>query len=93
MSVFAIGLCLSLPATAANLNSVEGSVLINHGGGFERVASGAPASEGDLIVANPGGSAKLVYSGGCVTEVKPGSVVKVRDGSSCPKPMLVGRRG
>ena len=65
-------------------------MLINRGDGFQRVASGTEAREGDLVMANPGSSAKLVYPGGCVTEIKPGGVVTVTDGSSCPKAMLVG---
>jgi hypothetical protein len=89
VAVLSIGVCLSLPASAATLNAVEGQVLINHGNGFQRVASGAEAREGDLLVANPGGSAKLIYPGGCVTEVKPGTVVTVDDGSKCPQAMLL----
>jgi hypothetical protein len=69
MAVLCIGVCLSLPASAATLNAVQRQVLINHGNRFQRVASGAEAREGDLVVANPGSSAKLAYPGGCVTEV------------------------
>ena len=43
-------------------------------------------------MANPGGGAKLIYPGGCVTEIKPGTVVTVTDGSKCPQAMLLGRR-
>ena len=54
--------------------------------GFQRVANGAEAREGDLVMANPGGSAQLIYPGGCVTEIKPGTVITVNDGSKCPQP-------
>jgi hypothetical protein len=90
MAVFSLGVCLSLPASAATLNAVQGQVLINHGDGFQRVPSGAEAREGDLVMANPGGSAKLIYPGGCVVEVKPDTVVTVNDGSKCPQAMLLG---
>ena len=90
VAVFCLGVCLSLPASAATLDAIQGQVLINHGKGFQRVAAATEAREGDLVMANPGGSAKLVYPGGCVTEIKPGSVVTVNDGSHCPKPMLLG---
>ena len=90
MAVFCMGVCLSLPASAATLDAIQGQVLINHGKGFQRVAAATEAREGDLVMANPGGSAKLIYPGGCVTEIKPGSVVTVNDGSHCPKPMLLG---
>lgn len=88
--VISLGVFLSLPASAATLNAVQGQVLINRGDGFQRVASGTEVREGDLVMANPGGSAKLIYPGGCVTEVKPGGVVTVNDGSKCPQAMLVG---
>ena len=73
VAAFCLGVCLSLPASAATLDAVQGQVLINHGKGFQRVAPGTEAREGDLVMANPGGSAKLIYPGGCVTEIKPGS--------------------
>jgi hypothetical protein len=60
MAVLCIGVCLRLPASAATLNAVQGQVLINHGNGFQRVASATEAREGDLVMANPGGSAKLI---------------------------------
>ncbi len=90
MAVFCMGVCLSLPASAATLDAIQGQVLINHGEGFQPAAAPTEAREGDLVMANPGGSAKLVYPGGCVTEVKPGRVVTVTDGSHCPKAMLLG---
>ena len=67
-----------------------GTNSINHGEGFQRVAAATEAREGDLIIAKPGGSAKLIYPGGCVTEVEPGTVVGVNDGSKCPQAMLLG---
>jgi hypothetical protein len=90
VAVLCICVCLSLPASAATLNAVQGQVLVNHGSGFQRAASGMDAREGDLVMANPGGSAKLIYPGGCVVEVKPGTVVTVNGGSKCPQAMLLG---
>jgi hypothetical protein len=62
-------------------------VLINRGNGFQRVASSTQANAGDLIMASPGGSAKVVYPGGCVVNVKPGAVITVRDQSPCGQAM------
>ena len=62
MAVLCVGVCLSLPASAATLNAVQGQILINHGNGFQRVANGAVAREGDLIMANPGSSAQVDLS-------------------------------
>jgi len=90
LAVFCVGVCLTLPASAAKLDAIQGQVLINHGEGFRPAAAATEAREGDLVMANPGGSAKLVYPGGCVTEIKPGRVVTVGDGSHCPKAMLLG---
>src|SRR4029079_4157874 len=90
VAVFCMGVCLSLPASAATLDAVEGKVLINHGKGFQPAATGTEARAGDLVMANPGGSAKLVYPGGCVTAIQAGRVITVNDGSKCPQPMLLG---
>jgi hypothetical protein len=89
-ALLCVGVCLSLPASAATLNAVQGQVFVNHGKGFQQVASGAEAREGDLIMADPGASANLIYPGGCVTKIEAGNVVTVNDGSKCPKAMLLG---
>jgi hypothetical protein len=67
--------------SAATIDAIEGQVLINHGEGFQRVVAATEAREGDLVMANPGGSAKLIYPGGCAIEIQPGSVITVGDGS------------
>jgi hypothetical protein len=87
---FCLGVCLSLPASGATLNAVKGQVLVSQGDGFHRVVSATNVREGDLVMANPGGSAKLVYPGGCVVEIKPETVVAVNDGSKCNRPLLLG---
>ena len=79
MAGLLLGACLSVPASAATLDAIQGQILINRGDGFQPVASGTLARQGDLIMASPGGSGKLIYSGGCVTEIKPGTVTPVND--------------
>ena len=81
---------LSLPAFAATVDSVKGKVLINRGEGFQQVTTGAQANAGDQLMAGPGGSAKLVYSGGCQVSVVPGRVVSVGKQPPCTAPSLVG---
>ena len=66
-----LALFSSLSASAATVEAVKGKVLINRGEGFQQTASGAQAKAGDLVMASAGGSAKLVYPGGCQIKVIP----------------------
>ena len=81
---------LSVPAFAATVDAVKGKVLINRGDGFQQVTSGTKANAGDLLMANAGGSAKLVYPGGCQVSVIPGKVVSVGKKPPCTAPSLAG---
>jgi hypothetical protein len=83
-------LLASLPAFAATVESVKGKVLINRGDGFQPAASGAQAKAGDRLMADAGGSAKLVYPGGCQVKVIPGRVVSVGKQPPCTAPSLLG---
>jgi len=47
------------------------------------VAGTVQGGPGDTIVANPGGSAQIVYPDGCVIEVLPGSVAVINAQSPC----------
>ena len=81
---------MSVPAFAATVDSVKGKVLINRGEGFQQVTTGAQANAGEQVMVGPGGSAKLVYSGGCQVSVVPGRVVSVGKQPPCTAPSLVG---
>jgi hypothetical protein len=88
-----IVLCTVLMSTstfAATLVSVTGKVLINRGDGFQQATSGIEAKAGDRLMADAGGSAKLVYPGGCQVKVTPGKVVSVGKQLPCTAPSLVG---
>jgi len=85
-----IFLFLGFSASAATVQSVKGKVLINHGDGFLQTATGAQANAGDLLMASAGGSAKLVYPGGCEVNVIPGRVVSVGKQPPCRAPYLAG---
>ena len=85
-----LALFASLPASAATVEAVKGKVLINRGEGFQQAASGAQAKSGDMIMASSGGSAKLVYPGGCQVKVVPGRVVSVGKQPPCTAPSLIG---
>ena len=77
LPALAVGLLVSSSAFAASLEAVRGEVSINRGEGFKRVTGPTEARAGDLLMASPGGSAKLVYSDGCPVRVIPGTVVRV----------------
>lgn len=83
-------LLLGSPAVAATVDAVKGKVLINRGDGFQRATTGTQANAGDLLMANAGGSAKLVYPGGCQVSVIPGRVVSVGKQPPCTAQSLVG---
>ena len=76
------------PAFAATVDSVKGKVLINRGDGFQPATSGTNANAGDLLMANAGGSAKLIYPGGCQVSIIPGRVVSVGKQPPCTAPVL-----
>ena len=83
LSTLTVGLCVGSSAFAASLEAVQGEVSINRGEGFQRVTGPTEARAGDLLMASPGGSAKLVYADGCPVRVIPGSVVRVGAQSPC----------
>jgi hypothetical protein len=78
------------PAFAATVDAVKGKVLLNQGDGFQQVTTGVQVNAGDLLMAGPGGSAKLVYSDRCQVSVVPGRVVSVGKQPPCTAPSLAG---
>ena len=78
-----LGISFVGQAFAATVRATGGQVLINRGEGYKMVAGTVPGGPGDTIVANPGGSAQIVYPDGCVIEVLPGSVAVINAQSPC----------
>jgi hypothetical protein len=74
---------LSLPSYAATLQSVAGTVSINHGAGYKAAGPGSEAKVGDVVMASPGARAQLVYPDGCKVPVNPGAVVTIQAESPC----------
>lgn len=77
-------------AWSASLVSVDGPVSVNNGQGFKPITEAVVLRPGDVVMASPGGSAKLSYDDGCVVGINAGSVVPVRATSPCaklPEPM------
>jgi hypothetical protein len=73
----------ALPAFAATLQPIQAGVMINRGNGFRDVAGATQAKVGDIVMAAPGGRARLVYEDGCKVSVEPGGVVTVKKLSPC----------
>jgi hypothetical protein len=87
---FSVGICATVVASsfgssaiAAVLDSVQGTVQVNTGAGFRKVAAAAQVAPGTSIMADPGASAQIVYSDGCRIPVRPGSVAVVAPISPC----------
>ncbi len=72
----------SVAAEAAMLDLIQGEVLVNRGGGYEDVNGPTELKPGDLVIANPGGSAQVVYADGSIVPVQPGTVVTVGESAA-----------
>jgi hypothetical protein len=73
----------SLAARAATLEGLQGVVLVDRGGGFSIVNGPTQLKPGDSVIANPGGTAQIVYADGCRVPVNPGDVVATLQQSPC----------
>ena len=83
MAMLAVFMC---PVVfAATVAPVQGNVSINRGSGYEPISGPTQAKVGDTVMARPGGSARVVYSGQCSVVVKPGHVVVIASEPPCKK--------
>jgi hypothetical protein len=73
----------AVPAEAATVKAVQGQVLVNSGQGYRLVDGSTILEPGATVVANPGALAQVVYGGGCVVTVQPGSVYVVAANPPC----------
>jgi hypothetical protein len=56
---------VAYPLQAATLDAIRGHVIFNRGAGYEFARSSVEVAPGDMIIANAGGNAQLVYADGC----------------------------
>ena len=70
-------------AYAATVNATKGQVLLNLGQGYNQLRGSREAGPGAIVVANPGGSAQVVYADGCSVTVTPGMVYTIAPQSPC----------
>ncbi len=68
---------------AATLVAVSGQVLVNRGKGFELAQPGIDLKPGDIVVANPGATAQIMYPEGCLMPVTPGVIANVAAKAPC----------
>jgi hypothetical protein len=74
---------LVAPAFAASLENIEGSVLVNKGGGFVGATQGYVVAAGDRVMTTPTGTTLVRYEDGCVAKVESGRVFTVPATSPC----------
>jgi hypothetical protein len=83
IGAIALVLFKTVVANAAMLDGVQGQVLVNKGNGFGLAANGMIVNPGDQVVVNPGGTAQVVYEGGCSVPVGVGQIVTVSASAPC----------
>ena len=62
---------------AATIENISGVVMVNKGNGFKKVSTSQQVGTGDSVLAQSGGSARIVYANGCSITVEPGNVQPV----------------
>ena len=70
-------------AHAATVYPITGKIMINQGNGYKEITRMTELKQGDIVMAKPGGTAKLNYSDGCSIQVKTGAIVNVGAQSPC----------
>lgn len=70
-------------AKAATLEAIQGQVMVNKGNGYRFVSGTVELNPGDMVIANSGGGAQLIYGDGCNVPVQAGAAVTVGDQSPC----------
>jgi hypothetical protein len=71
------------PIQLASLSSVDGKILVNQGHGYVAAKPGMMLSDGDRVIALDGSSAAVVYSDGCVTQVRENNILAMNQAAGC----------
>jgi len=88
-SCLILGVLCTTPAWGATVHVLSGKALLNAGQGYHELVGYAEGKAGDLVMVQPQGHAKIVYSDGCEVIVEPGAVATIQETSPC-KAGLVG---
>ncbi|MDX2204007.1 MAG: hypothetical protein NW223_14740 [Hyphomicrobiaceae bacterium] len=81
--------CLASTVHAATLVAISGQVLVNRGDGFQIAQPGIDLKPGDVVIANPGAAAQIMYPEGCLVPVVPLQIATVLAKPNCP-PLTTG---
>jgi hypothetical protein len=82
--IFSIALMFAFPAQSAVLEALQGGVLVSRGGSsYQLVDRPTQLRAGDSVLANPGGSARVVFENGCAVDIQPGMVFTVGEAPPC----------
>lgn len=83
-SVFALPAVFYVSAQAATIDSIQGGVMLSRSGApYQFVNQPTRITAGDSILANPNGSARVVFEQGCSVDVRPGMVFTVPSIAPC----------
>lgn len=84
VGIFSIAIMFGFPAQSAVLEALQGGVLVSRGGSaYQLVHQPTQLRVGDSVLANPGGSARVVFENGCAVDIQPGMVFTVGEAPPC----------
>lgn len=91
LGAFAAGVQAAEPIKLASLADVNGKVLVNKGKGYVSTKSGTTLNSGDRVIALDGSKATVVFSDGCVTQLKENNLLTLDKEAGCgKKPVATG---
>lgn len=91
LGAFAAGIQAAEPIKLASLADVNGKVLVNKGKGYVSTKSGTTLDSGDRVIALDGSKATVVFSDGCVTQLKENNLLTLDKEAGCgKKPVATG---
>lgn len=83
VAIVAAQIVLAGIASAATLDQVSGTVMVDRGKGPVRVSGSTQVNPGDVVTTTGGGRARIVYSNGCTTAVETGTAATVTFDDHC----------
>ena len=85
------GISFAASMGVAELTSVKGKVLLNHGDGFEAVTGSVLLNVGDKIIVGDNGSAQINYlASGCIVTASASSMSTISEAAPCKTGEVVG---
>lgn len=85
LGAFATGVQAAEPVRLASLADVNGKVLVNKGKGYVSARSGTVLDSGDRVIALDGSKAAVVFSDGCVIQLKENNLLPLDQEAGCSK--------